>query len=1765
MSVPEPDWSQVVVACRQIPPSSALWDDTGPLHAAIDEIAEAKRKERPTASKNYAARVAGFLASHSSHVGTLLPAAWAEWQVTDATEAEAIEGSAALNRLDEALQKLSAAESALAGADFAMRQKIRILRNEAEEQIAAEIRAVESLRAHELAVSQQTAHVEAPAAPQQQEQENRLGDTPESANVSTIGHRTRDDTGMHPLFATKTSVREPLSGPILTKARTPTTKTPERGRPEREAPRVSRETETKSVATEPLVQLAVPAALVRYEKFRETHWIQPDGRYSAAPWLREDFLARVGAGMIRALKDSAYTPLWIFCSAAEHLGDAPLIEPSEVIALSSMWAQPQSAVAGSSIDRTTRLRAALERNEGAQPRWRVAAFLEALRPNLEDPLNPQELAEKTLFENDPLQDATLALLRLNLAQTQPLDRIRESRSTEPKPSRTDLESELSAERQRFQQFIRMQWQAANGRIQRTHCREAWRKFMEDAIQPIAAQLYPSANSNDHTQWKLDVLRRGVQALLAQHEKIADKADAKYRDRAAMDRGANEIVEATLRVLKLAADWREAGAGKSTHNHADLAPLRTLLECAQMSDPVEEACRRLFLRLVENEGPEPGNPLTFSPLHLLARPWLAPVFEREQLWAGGQFRNDVLATALDQRAILCAAAALLEPELSLSLEKSGATVTTEQWRQVLAQPEMNHLAPWFLGSGVFTEQEKTRVLARQTEQQGELESRLQELRSLWREIEDLGLPFATEVANSIAESALHLDDAEWLQREMPLFDEWLRAFADFLRSDIAAQTMLLRNEAALQDEETRSRVEAALGARRYADALELLQRRSGPSCEAASARETTWREDGETRWPEPLRKLAALAADSSALSPVDLPLLEHWQDRKAEARSLRRAFYDFLVGEAGDASTELRTIDPSQIRLHLPALLDRLDRQGLNPTFVPQLRNFAQLVIMSPAIASANPEVFASSLMNTVAKEAAQHHLAVFLAPRLGPAARDATLRQIRSRPMPAAVLDDLDLCRLFAPDGRRPNPYIGMIEILFEQMDWTQLQPFAARDGQFVQPEMFVGREQQARELATTMNRSRIFSGRKLGKSALLKHIEQSWRSRKLPSGQILRVLYLNCAGADTEPTLADRIIEAVRDQLFFEPPVDNTGTPGKRLAGALAAWTKKEPGDSLLVILDEADAFVERQIADYDQHREGSLSFAMMKSIPEQARDNRGLPRVRFVLAGYRATNRDAGVWANAGEVLRLEPLTEDEAVRLIEGPFARLNVDVREQAPAIARRCGFQPAVLLRFGESLLQHLHDHFPKVLRRRVQVTSRHVSEVFNSPRVLEEIRTVVSNNFQGNRAGAIIFNALLLCLRRQPPGTWLTHPAADLLEQLRAIDQDTGWLREIGPDETSVIVSALRDFHARRLVQLDDTAEDLRCQLRFPHYLPVLTREAGLESAIHQEIETLRAGAQAIEAGRASGPGTLSVTSLMPTHDLEDVRRQRLAGRSADWPLRAIVAGSHWLTALQHEFGGLPDRLGLASVEIIPATNLPANLTTLQSCAILNADRAILTRYCRAPAENAVPIFTGGADLLRAALEAEESGEFGLVIAYGLHRLQFGRVAWWFERLRAWQFTTRGALSRLLSLTSGIPILVGMVDEFLEARLKPGADVSGELFEQLESFLRDAPAQAAAHLHQAPEIGGLTARERQLLRMVVAVARNTRGFPEPEPFLIETALGTEWELYREEVPDAEPLAPTSEDRVAERFLRLTGLFPLDAQRRLRFRGDDALFHIAAAL
>ena len=158
-------------------------------------------------------------------------------------------------------------------------------------------------------------------------------------------------------------------------------------------------------------------------------------------------------------------------------------------------------------------------------------------------------------------------------------------------------------------------------------------------------------------------------------------------------------------------------------------------------------------------------------------------------------------------------------------------------------------------------------------------------------------------------------------------------------------------------------------------------------------------------------------------------------------------------------------------------------------------------------------------------------MTVLLCPGMKPTVRGQLQEALHDRSsLFAAALDDLDLCRLVNPGGNRPNLVLGLLELVLEQQPWRSAARSLSLRGRRANGDVR-RTARRARQLATTGQYTRLFSGRKLGKTALLQFVRQTWNRRQLPNGQILRVIYVGIAGVREERTFVKKVLTDLRGE----------------------------------------------------------------------------------------------------------------------------------------------------------------------------------------------------------------------------------------------------------------------------------------------------------------------------------------------------------------------------------------------------------------------------------------------------------------------------------------------------------------------------------------------------------------------------------------------------------------------------------------------------------
>lgn len=1454
------------------------------------------------------------------------------------------------------------------------------------------------------------------------------------------------------------------------------------------------------------------------------NWVRGDGTVVPAPWVETGFGARLLEAIEAELttRSPSFGRLAVFAAASLRT-DIGGLSVRDVEDCARYWtggsAEPDET-------RTERIYASFAGDEPPSRAGSVRALLAALQPG-PTPLTREHVEGliKRLDVGADMGAALRELFALGIRRKDSLHLLRTLARNATLPSREAIEAQLKKAREHLRavhtELTKPTW------IKTTFCRKAWQEFME----VISPRLAPALARTDQPISAPDALPDGP-AIEQAHAKNADAAGARFEDRARMDRRVTELAVAINNV-------RELGISLITKANPERERLDTVLDFVALQRAVQQPGNGEFdflrellgraIHLIPAEGCAEGlttEDIVTAPDVLLAlgRDETGPA--RPLPWSAFERTLYAAAALLDAPNAPVRGSKLLGPkDLLAALENSRRLAVGSR------------IASWLdpAARGV--------VQRAADEVRGSAERRLAELRQVVARLAGAGSLAATEMRNVITIGEQMIEAPE---RRLIEIHAWLDAVNEHGLALLDYERTRMLADASRDGSATLTAVAALLDEGRFDRASAVL--RGGASVDLNRRhRACAWRDEAEARYPKP--RTSMLSVEDAGVQQ----LLERWFDAPTgssatgPSRARRTSFARYLLNKAYEEPGVDRSKQTS-ITVQMSFVTRLLADRGFEPTFLPQLRQFDNLVI--PEL----PHPKARTFVVDAARVASQQSrdLVVLLAPELSAERRTEVLRELRQRKAAGVVIDDLDLCRIVSPGFTAPDPLLAMLEIGMEQLEWNQRSPFrAARvEGQAVLREMYVGRADEARELALSATYTRVFSGRKLGKSALLRFVEHTYDGQRLPSGNVLRVVYVPAVGTYDEQAMVGTILDAARAKLgdsFVEASSSNLPA-ADRLWAALKRRLEEHPRESLLLVLDEADAFVEHQIAEAKRRlhaREEVLSFAM-RSRMQSVVDGRGLPRVRFVFTGYRATHRDEGAWANWGFALHLKPLPPEEAARLISGPLARVGVDASEQAEVIAHRCGYQPAVLLIFAEHLLQRLASRVAPEsrVRKTTVVTPEDVASVNDLDAVRYEIELIARNNFDGNPLGLVIFGAVLATFLDLGSTAEVEDLGERVAERLLEFTGDGSVPAWLGGDEGSLsrtVERALSDLVQRQLLRERRQGQHVSHGLVFPHHLNVLLKLAdrsylaGLVRELAQHGITHPAGDESawlstgeVESIRAWCTRENEPPVLVPTITT-------LGGQSV-WTRSRFVRAIH-------------DALGFERARVLDAPTAPRPAGFPERCCILCVtDDDVQGLLAELGNERRVPLLIGGPELHRLASTEEEfptpAGPVQLV-ALPLYRLPTSRARWWFEVARGLTFARAEDPTRLVDACAGMPALVAHADVLLT-----GADGAGAgrqvAATELEEVLRKLDAEVvelADRIHRRALGYTLSKRALEILRLIHVVDTSAPN----AAIELDDLLEELWYLHAKQAnveSIVSPLVTTDRaDRLALEELQALGVLP----------------------
>ena len=282
-----------------------------------------------------------------------------------------------------------------------------------------------------------------------------------------------------------------------------------------------------------------------------------------------------------------------------------------------------------------------------------------------------------------------------------------------------------------------------------------------------------------------------------------------------------------------------------------------------------------------------------------------------------------------------------------------------------------------------------------------------------------------------------------------------------------------------------------------------------------------------------------------------------------------------------------------------------------------------------------------------------------------------------------------------------------------------------------VPPEMFFGRTEARRRIRSHDDASHlVFGGRRLGKTALLKSIE----SEADPSSKDQIILYMDLNGTGVgQQRPVDDIWKVLATHLSDKIASLRNVTRTDAVRTKIKSWIKRKSTRRLLVLLDEADKFLESDRRQKHKYR----VLSQIKDLMDQT--NRQFKVVFSGLHNVQRSSRDPNTpLAHLGTPIQIGPMLPDwdgfEIENLIRQPLEALGYRFtsNDDVTQIAIETNYYPALAQQFCKELLIHLRegestgkDEGPPFV-----IPSNTIRHFFDSKETLDRLRNIFSWTIQ---------------------------------------------------------------------------------------------------------------------------------------------------------------------------------------------------------------------------------------------------------------------------------------------------------------------------------------------------------------------------------------------------------------------------------------------------
>ena len=334
------------------------------------------------------------------------------------------------------------------------------------------------------------------------------------------------------------------------------------------------------------------------------------------------------------------------------------------------------------------------------------------------------------------------------------------------------------------------------------------------------------------------------------------------------------------------------------------------------------------------------------------------------------------------------------------------------------------------------------------------------------------------------------------------------------------------------------------------------------------------------------------------------------------------------------------------------------------------------------------------------------------------------------------ILDEILLEYLVQRQRNAPYSLSSITrDFLAMTLPYTAANPYVLEYGARVAPEMFYGRQDLATSLATMRDgTSIVFGGRQLGKTALLRHLEESFsRPDEKHFAWFIDLKargFVPTSSTGTARATSD-ILKIIHEQFCSEGILQSTydDVSLDRARQEILDAFGNDQQLQLICMFDESDAFLE-----LDSFA-GSVGVESMRDLMNATNN-----RFKIVFAGLHNVQRYAGrpnnPFPNLGYSPNrprrggIGPLNDHEARQLVEQPSGLLGF--RFEPLVVDRILSYtnrHPSLLQYFSHELIRTWREGHPDAFPPFV-ITINDVDRVFRSEGVQEGIRQRFEDTFK---------------------------------------------------------------------------------------------------------------------------------------------------------------------------------------------------------------------------------------------------------------------------------------------------------------------------------------------------------------------------------------------------------------------------------------------------